>query len=81
MEDTLDKRANTMKESVTISARGKNTKRWRRYQHATDSGDYAKALSSLRRFYDYQFPNSGRWVRLCVDITDLRPEASISMRC
>lgn len=31
---------------------------------ATDAGDYTSALSSLRRFYDYQFPNTGRYACL-----------------
>ncbi|ORX36306.1 anaphase-promoting complex subunit 5-domain-containing protein [Kockovaella imperatae] len=43
MEETSDKRSNTMQE----------------FQNATENGDYAKALTSLRRFYDYQFPAAG----------------------
>lgn len=31
-----------------------------RINRATNAGDYTTALSSLRRFYDYQFPNTGR---------------------
>lgn len=31
-----------------------------RYQSACRSGDYSKALASLRRFYDYQPPGPGR---------------------
>ncbi|WVR03960.1 hypothetical protein IAU60_000959 [Kwoniella sp. DSM 27419] len=44
MEDTLDKRVKAMQD----------------YQSSQASGDYSNALSSLRRFYDYQFPSSGR---------------------
>ncbi|WVF66904.1 hypothetical protein IAT40_001647 [Kwoniella sp. CBS 6097] len=44
IEDTLDKRIKAMQD----------------YQTANASGDYSNALASLRRFYDYQFPSSGR---------------------
>nr|XP_018264558.1 uncharacterized protein I303_02728 [Kwoniella dejecticola CBS 10117]OBR86716.1 hypothetical protein I303_02728 [Kwoniella dejecticola CBS 10117] len=44
MEDSLDKRIKAMQD----------------YQSANASGDYSKALSSLKRFYDYQFPSAGR---------------------
>ncbi|WRT65551.1 uncharacterized protein IL334_002496 [Kwoniella shivajii] len=44
MEDSLDKRMKAMQD----------------YQAANSSGDYSNALASLRRFYDYQFPSSGR---------------------
>ncbi|KAK4685598.1 hypothetical protein P7C73_g4543, partial [Tremellales sp. Uapishka_1] len=30
------------------------------YKVSTEKGDYSNALDSLRRFYDYQFPASGR---------------------
>ncbi|WVQ94714.1 hypothetical protein IAU59_001794 [Kwoniella sp. CBS 9459] len=44
IEDTLDKRIKAMQD----------------YQAANASGDYSNALSSMRRFYDYQFPSAGR---------------------
>lgn len=69
MIDTLDTRMQALETSVKRDARSSLISR--RHQAAASAGDYSLALASLRKFYDYRFPKSGRYASKVSNQADL----------